>query len=58
MIIMVTLILASFLCVCVVVFFFLFRDWENVENFRFDIFLTITQKPQDIMEILINWIPG
>ena len=45
---MVTFIFASFSC--------FFGDGENVENFRFDIFLAITQKPQDIMDILIKYL--
>ena len=45
---MVTFILASFSC--------FFLDGENVTNFRFDIFWTITQEPQDIMEILIKYL--
>ncbi len=27
-----------------------FEDRENVENFRFDMFCTITQEPQDMWE--------
>ncbi len=47
-IIMVTFIFAS--CSCFL------EDGKNVENFRFDIFLAISQEPQDIMEILIKYL--
>ena len=44
---MVTLIFASFSCI--------FRGRGKYRNFRFYIFLAITQEPQDIMEILIKY---
>ena len=49
---MVTFIFASFSC-----FVLFFGYGENVENFRFDIFLAITQEPQDIWKFWLNiWI--
>ena len=36
--------------------FVFFRDGENIENFRFDIFLAITQEPNHKMEVLIKYV--